>query len=125
MSAAVPATDRRLKYMSAADPEHIVFACFAELLFDIANTVDSIANDPLEWDGCGYGACNHSRRKLWFGPKASVQGHVCGFETSRIVSPFLRKIKRAIDESMTMTRYAGSEDADLAVRDLQAWRRGP
>jgi len=35
-----------------------------------------------------------------------------------IVSPFLRKIKRAIDESMTMTQYVGSEDADLTVRDL-------
>jgi hypothetical protein len=30
----------------------------------------------------------------------------------------LRKIKRAIDESMTMTQYVGSEDADLTVRDL-------
>src|ERR1700726_4933379 len=45
-------------------------------------------------------------------------GHVCGFEASRIVSPFLRKIQRAIDESMTMTRNVGSEDADLAVGDL-------
>ena len=33
-----------------------------------------------------------------------------------IVGPFFRKIQR--DERMAMTRYVGSEDADLAVRDL-------
>ncbi len=56
-------------------------------------------------------------RKLWFGGKAGIGGHVCGFEASWIVSPFLRKIQRTIDERMTMTRNVGSEDADLAVRD--------
>src|ERR1700738_2894383 len=45
-------------------------------------------------------------------------GDVCGFEASWIVSPLLRKIQRAIDERMTVARYVGSEDADLAVRDL-------
>ena len=63
-------------------------------------------------------ACDHSRRKLWFGRKAGIGGHVCGFEASWIVGPFLRKIQRAIDERMTVARYVGSEDADLAVRDL-------
>src|SRR5258708_952667 len=107
-----------LKYMSAADPEHVAFACPAQLLFDIANTVDGVASDPLEWDGRGYGACNHSRRKLWFGRKAGIGGHVRGFEASWIVSPLLRKIQHAIDERMTVARYVGSEDANLAVRDL-------
>src|SRR6185437_4530441 len=41
-----------------------------------------------------------------------------GFQTIWIVGPFLRKIQRAIDERMTMTRNVGSEDADLAVRNL-------
>ena len=104
--------------MSAADPEYIAFACATQLLFDIANTVDSIASNPLEWDGRGYGACDHSRRKLWFGRKAGVGGHVRGFEAIWIVSPFLRKIQRAIDERMTVARDVGSEDADLAVRDF-------
>jgi hypothetical protein len=40
--------------------------CPAQLLFDIA-TVDGIASNQFEWDGRGYGVCNHSRRKLWFG----------------------------------------------------------
>jgi len=88
------------------------------LLFDIANTVDRIASHPLEWDRRGYGACDHSRRKLWFGRKAGIRGHVCGFQAIWIVGPFLRKIQRAIDERMTVARNVGGEDPDLAVRDL-------
>jgi hypothetical protein len=53
-----------VKYMSAADPEYIAFACFAQLLFDIANTVDSIACDPLEWYGRGYGLQSFSSQAL-------------------------------------------------------------
>src|SRR5450432_2074400 len=34
------------------------------------------------------------------------------------VGPFLRKIQSAIDERMTVARNVGSEDPDLAVRDL-------
>src|SRR5271168_3659114 len=52
------------------------------------------------------------------GRKADIGGHVGGFEASWIVSPFLRKIQHAIDERMTVARYVGSEDANLAVRDL-------
>src|SRR5258708_37852079 len=108
----------RTEYMSAADPEHVAFACLAQLLFDIANTVDRIASNPLEWDRRRYGACNHSRRKLWFGCEAGIGGHVCGFQAIWIVGPFLRKIQRAVDERMTVARNVGSEDPDLAVRDL-------
>ena len=104
--------------MSAADPEDIAFSCPAQLLFDLANTVDSIASNPLEWYRRGYGACNHSRRKLWFGRKAGIGGYVGGFQAIRIVSPFLWKIQRAIDEPMTVARNIGSEDSDLAVRDF-------
>ena len=43
------------------------------LSLDIANT-NRIANDPLEWDGRGYGARDHSRRKLRFGRKADIGG---------------------------------------------------
>src|SRR5450631_3342913 len=46
----------RMEYMSAADPEYIAFACPAQLLFDIANTVDSVTSNPLEWYGRGYRA---------------------------------------------------------------------
>jgi hypothetical protein len=88
------------------------------LLFDVANTVDGITGNPLEWYRRGYRACDHSRRKLWFGRKADIGRHICGFQTIWIVGPFLRKIQRAIDERMAMTRNVGSEDADLAVRDL-------
>jgi hypothetical protein len=42
----------------------------------------------------------------------------CGFQTIWIVGPLLRKIQCAIDERMAMTRNVGSEDADLAVRNL-------
>src|SRR3954471_7184386 len=104
--------------MSAADPEYIAFSCPAQLLFDIANTVDSIASNPPEWYRRGYGACNHSCRKLWFGRKAGIGGHVGGFQAIRIVGPFLRKIQPAIDERMTVARNVGSEDSYLAVRDL-------
>src|SRR3984893_14521070 len=61
-----------LKYMSAADPEYIAFACPAQLLFDIVNTVDGITSNPLEWYRRGYGACDHSRCKLRFGRKADT-----------------------------------------------------
>ena len=81
-------------------------------------TVDGITGNPLEWDRRGYRACDHSRRKLWFGRKADIGRHICSFQTIWIVGPFLRKIQRAIDERMAMTRNVGSEDADLAVRDL-------
>src|SRR6202166_4239719 len=104
--------------MSAADPEHIALACATQLLLNIANTVDSIASNPLERDGRGYGACDHSRRKLWFGRKAGIGGNVCGFQAIWIVGPFLRKIQRTIDERMTVARNVGSEDSGLAVRDL-------
>src|SRR5882762_8728820 len=66
--------------------------------------------------------------RLWrvqsFSSQASVwlqsrhRGHVGGFQATWIVGPFLRKIQRAIDERMTVARNVGSEDADLAVRDL-------
>jgi hypothetical protein len=88
------------------------------LLFDVANTVDGIAGYPLEWYRRGYRACDHSRRKFWFGRKADIGRHVCSLQTIRIVGPVLRKIQRAIDERMTMARNVGSEDADLAVRNL-------
>ena len=39
-------------------------------------------------------------------------------KTIWIVGPFLRKIQRAIDERMAMTRNVGSEDADLAIGNL-------
>jgi hypothetical protein len=41
----------------------IAFTPGESLLFDIANTIDRIASDPLEWDGRGYGARDHSRRR--------------------------------------------------------------
>src|SRR5471030_1659592 len=80
--------------MSAADPEYIAFACATQLLFDIANTVDSITSNPLEWDRRGYGACDHARCKLWLGRKADTGRHICGFQTIWIVGPFLRKMRR-------------------------------
>src|SRR3954453_22760043 len=61
---------------------------------------------------------DHSRRKLWFGCKAGIGGHVCGFQAIWIVGPFLRKIQRAVDERMTVGRNVGCENTDLAVRDL-------
>ena len=39
----------RMEYMSAADSEYIAFACVTQLLFDIADTVDSVGSNPLEW----------------------------------------------------------------------------
>src|ERR1700694_4016751 len=50
--------------------------------------------------------------------QSDIGRHICSFQTIRIVGPFLRKIQRAIDERMTMARNVGSEDADLAVRNL-------
>src|SRR5260370_1757320 len=88
------------------------------MLFDVANTIDCITGNPLEWYRRGYRACDHSRRKLWFGRKAGIGGHVCGFQAIWIVGPFLRKIQRTIDERMTVARNVCSEDSDLAVRDL-------
>src|SRR5260370_18356011 len=88
------------------------------LLFDVADTIDCITGNPLEWYRRGYCACDHSRRKLWLGRKADIGRHICGFQTIRIVGPFLRKIQRAIDERMTVARNVGSEDSDLTVRDL-------
>src|SRR6266481_77785 len=108
----------RMEYMSAADSEYIAFACLAQLLFDVTDTVDRIASHPLEWDRRRYGACNHSRRKLWLGCEAGIGGHVCGFQAIWIVGPFLRKIQCAVDERMTVARNVGSEDPDLAVGDL-------
>src|SRR5471030_600143 len=104
--------------MSAADPEHIALACATQLLLDVANTIDCITGNPLEWDRRRYRACDHSRSKLWFGRKAGIGGNVCGFQAIWIVGPFFRKIQRAIDERMTVARNVGREDADLAVRDL-------
>src|SRR3977135_124176 len=104
--------------MRAADPQDIAFACATQLLFDVTDTVDRIACNPLEWDRRGYGTCDHSRCKLWVGRKADVARHVCGVQAIWIVGPFLRKIQRTIDERMTVARNVGSEDPDLAVRDL-------
>ena len=84
--------------MSAADPEHIALACTTQLLLNIANTIDSIASNPLERDRRGYGACDHSRRKLWFGRKAGIGGHVCGFKaTGSSVHSFGRYSARSMN----------------------------
>jgi hypothetical protein len=53
--------------MSAIDAEHIAFAGPTQLPLDIADTVDGITGNPLEWYGRGYGARHHSRRKPGFG----------------------------------------------------------
>src|SRR6202140_4929560 len=47
-----------------------------QLLFDIANTIDSIAGTQREWYRHGDGVCNRPRRKLWVGRKADI---VCFF----------------------------------------------
>src|SRR5258707_8647541 len=107
-----------LKHMRAADPEYIAFACPTQLLLDIANTVDGVTSNPFEWYRRGHGGCDHSRREFWFCRKAGIGGHVCGFQAIWIVAPFLRKIQRTVDERMTVARNVGSEDPDLAVRDL-------
>ena len=104
--------------MSAADPEYIAFAGPAQLLFDLANTVDGVTGNPLEWYRRGYGAGDHSRRKLWFGRKADIGGHICGCQAIRIAGPLLRKIQRTVDQRMTVARNVGGEDSDLAVGDL-------
>src|SRR6202049_4923429 len=57
-----------------------------------------------------------SQASVWW--KAGIGGNVCGLQAIWIVGPFLRKIQRAIDERMTVARNVGSEDSDLAVRDL-------
>src|SRR5260370_25778342 len=87
-------------------------------MFDGGNTVDRITGNPLEWYRRGYRACDHPRRKLWFGRKADIGGHVCGFQAIRIGGPLLRKVQRTVDERMTVARNVGSEDPALAVRDL-------
>src|SRR5260370_34227614 len=107
-----------LKHMRAADPEHVAFAGPTQLLLDIANTVDGITGNPLEWYRRGYRACDHSRRKLWFGRKADIGRPISGFPTIWIRGPFLRKRPRAIDGRMAMTRHAGTEDAHPAGREL-------
>src|SRR5680860_633791 len=104
--------------MRAVDPQDIAFARATQLLFDVTDTVDRIARNPLEWYRRGYRACDHSRRELWFGRKADIGGHVCGFQAIRIVGPFLRKVQRTVDERMTVARNVGSEDPDLTVGDL-------
>src|SRR6476620_3051305 len=101
--------------MSAADPKHVALACPTELLFDVANTVDGITGNPLEWHRRGYRACDHSRRKLWFGRKADIGRHICGFQTIWIVGPLLRKIQRAIDERMTVARNAKTPIWQLVI----------
>jgi hypothetical protein len=42
-----------MKHISAADPEHIAFAGSAELLFDVADTIDGITSNPPEWYASG------------------------------------------------------------------------
>src|SRR3981081_1728214 len=73
------------KHMSAADPAHVAFAARTRLRLDIANTVDGVTSNPLEWDRRGYGACDHSGRKLWFGRKAGIGRHIGSFPTIPIV----------------------------------------
>ena len=58
--------------MGAADAEHVAFAGPTQLLFDIADTIDGITGNPSEWYRRGYGARDHSRRKLWFGRRADM-----------------------------------------------------
>ena len=104
--------------MRAADPEHVAFAGLAELLFDIANAVDRVTGNPLEWHGRRDRAGDHCPGELRLGCKADIIGHVCGFQAVWIVGPFLRKIQCTIDEGMTVARNVGGEDANLTVRDL-------
>ena len=50
--------------MSTADPKHVTFAGPTQLLFDIANTVDGITGNPLEWYRRGYRARSFSSQAL-------------------------------------------------------------
>jgi hypothetical protein len=71
---------------------------------------ESLRPCPQIFPFCG----DHRRRPV--GSQLPPEGGI--LQTIRIVGPFLRKIQRAVDERMTMTRNVGSEDSDLAVRNL-------
>ncbi len=66
----------------------------------------------------GDGAGDHFARDLGFGGKTDPVRDMRRFQAFASVRPFLRQIKRPVDESMAMARHICGEHADLAVGDL-------
>src|SRR5262245_21565836 len=104
--------------MIGIDAEYIAFTGLASLPLDNADPIDAIGRNPAKRHASGNGALDHLGGKLRLGRKADVTRHVCGLQASRIVDPALRQIERSIDEGMAVTRYVGSKNTDLTVRNF-------
>ena len=77
--------------MSAADAEDIAFASSAQLLFNMANTIDSIARNPPEWSGHCDSARNPFAASCGLVAKPASGGTYAAFRRAWIVGPFLRE----------------------------------
>jgi hypothetical protein len=64
--------------------------------------------------------CEYQRRELGLlqGARVYSPWKVYGLATRMIARAIAASVQRAVDERMTMARNVGSEDSDLAVRNL-------
>jgi len=84
------------------------------LLFDIADSVDSIAQPTLNGTDAAMARAIIAVASFGLVAKPVSGRHVCGFQAIWIVGPLLRKIQCAIDERVTVARRR-QRSSDLAV----------
>ena len=104
--------------MIGGDAQDIALAGLAQRGLDLARAIHAVRRNKRERHLCGDRARDHLARDLGFRRKTHFVRHMRRLQAFGIVRPFLRQIKRPVDEGMAVARHIGGEHADLAIGDL-------
>ena len=106
------------EHMIGGDAQNVAFARLAQHRFDVARAIHAVRRDEGERHSCGDRTGDHPARDPRLRRKAHLVRHMRRLQAVGIVRPFLRQIKRPVDEGMAVARHIGREHPDLAVGDL-------
>ncbi len=113
-----PAIERRPQLLVAADGEHKR----ALLLLQIdpqatIGAIDLVAQNPGERHTSGDRPGDHTARQLGLSRERDFLRNAGRLAPGGVLGPFLRQIKRAVDQRMPVAAGISKEHADLAVLD--------